>query len=105
MEIYNYRTWVKETDEVLLKERIPAMLSHSGYHIVNYVEHQFNPEGFTAVWLLSESHLAIHTYPELGKTYLELSGCDEKMNIVFQSLIKQGKLTFLDDQKVRNSID
>ena len=93
MEIYNYNCWVRETNTALLKERLPKMLQIAGYHIVNYVEHQFSPEGFTAVWLLAESHLAIHTYPELKKSYLELSGCDRDMNQKFKSLVEEGELT------------
>ena len=34
------------------------------------------PEGYTALWLLGESHFAIHTFPEEQKTYIELSSCN-----------------------------
>lgn len=37
----------------------------------------FDPFGYTAMFLLSESHLAIHTFPERGKTYIELTSCVE----------------------------
>lgn len=35
----------------------------------------FDPFGYTCLILLSESHLAIHTFPERGKAYIELTSC------------------------------
>jgi len=43
------------------------------------MEHNFAPQGYTAIWLLSESHFAIHTFPEEHKTYIELSSCNREM--------------------------
>lgn len=38
--------------------------AESGLNIVGDVFHQFQPQGVTGTVLLSESHLAIHTWPE-----------------------------------------
>lgn len=81
--IYNYRAWIKLTDPIALTAIFKEMLNKAGYGIVNFTEHHFQPQGYTCIWLLSESHLAIHTFPEEGKTYVELSGCSEEMNIRF----------------------
>ena len=38
-------------------------------HIVGYLNprsHKFDPQGVTAVALLAESHISIHTWPENG---------------------------------------
>ena len=51
------------------------MLQRSTFNVLNFTEHHFDPEGYTALWLLGESHLAIHTFPEHGTTYLEMSSC------------------------------
>jgi S-adenosylmethionine/arginine decarboxylase-like enzyme len=32
--------------------------------VVKKIEHKFDPQGETLVWILSESHFALHTYPE-----------------------------------------
>jgi S-adenosylmethionine decarboxylase proenzyme len=32
--------------------------------ILNKSEHLFSPQGFTIIYLLSESHISIHTFPE-----------------------------------------
>lgn len=38
--------------------------------------HQFDPQGVTGVILLSESHLAIHTWPEQRFAAVDLYVCD-----------------------------
>ena len=34
------------------------------FTILNKSEHLFSPQGFTIIYLLSESHISIHTFPE-----------------------------------------
>lgn len=51
------------------------MLARATFNVLNFTEYHFEPEGWTALWLLGESHLAIHTFPEHGTSYLELSSC------------------------------
>jgi S-adenosylmethionine decarboxylase len=38
----------------------------------------FAPNGLTMVFLLSESHASIHTYPEHGSCFIDLFTCGEK---------------------------
>jgi S-adenosylmethionine decarboxylase len=37
--------------------------------------HQFEPQGCTAMLLLSESHISIHTYPERGYAAVDVFTC------------------------------
>ncbi|MCH2215173.1 MAG: S-adenosylmethionine decarboxylase [Flavobacteriales bacterium] len=90
-EIYNYRTWINLTDEDVLIPRIEKILKASGYTIINFVEHKFSPEGYTCVWLLAESHFAVHTFPQDGRSYLELSGCVKSMNEKFVAHVESFK--------------
>jgi len=88
--IYNFRAWIKETESHRLKADFDNLLKEAGYGIVGFNEHHFSPQGYTAIWLLSESHLAVHTFPEEGKCYVELSGCSSTMNEAFKkSLFNQ----------------
>lgn len=52
------------------------ILRRSGFNVLNVSEHHFHPQGYTALWLLSESHFAVHTFPEFGRSYIELSSCN-----------------------------
>ena len=39
--------------------------------------HQFEPQGVTAFVLLAESHLTIHTWPELGRAMVDIATCGD----------------------------
>ena len=43
---------------------------------VGKCEHQFSPYGATMLYLLSESHLTIHTYPEKKACSINLYTCN-----------------------------
>ena len=77
--IWNHSVWIKETEPGTLKEQYDTVLKKCGFQILEFQEHYFEPTGYTALWLLGESHFAAHTFPEEGKTYLELSSCNETM--------------------------
>lgn len=49
-------------------------------HVVNESHHQFEPVGYTFAFILSESHLTIHTYPEYNSAYLDIFCCDPSFN-------------------------
>jgi len=84
-KIYNVSGWVKETSPNKLKNRYSELLALSKFEILNFQEHYFEPEGYTALWLLGESHFAVHTFPEEGKTYIELSSCNAEYYEFFKA--------------------
>ena len=47
----------------------------AGLSIVGGLKHQFNPEGATAIVLLKESHISIHTWPEHDYAALDIFTC------------------------------
>jgi S-adenosylmethionine decarboxylase len=56
-----------------LLDRIVAAMD---LHVVGTVTHQFpDPGGVTAIYLLAESHLALHTFPESGTITLNTYCC------------------------------
>ena len=42
---------------------------------VSSTHHRFKPQGLSAVVILSESHIAAHTWPESGTGYVTLTSC------------------------------
>ena len=76
--IKNWNGWINETRPDVLMAKYRNDLLKSGFTIVDTTIHFFEPYGFTALFLLSESHFAIHTFPEENKTYIELSSCVER---------------------------
>jgi S-adenosylmethionine decarboxylase len=85
-QMFNFSSWISECDPDRLKEKFAKLLRESGFGVLDFVDYKFSPYGYTALWLLSESHFAIHTFPEEEKTYIELSSCIERQYEVFKKL-------------------
>lgn len=71
----NFNAWIKYEDEKELTKEIDRELVNAGFHVLGKCEHFFEPYGYTGLWLLSESHFAIHSFPEEDKIYVELTSC------------------------------
>ncbi|MBO0947542.1 S-adenosylmethionine decarboxylase family protein [Fibrella forsythiae] len=82
-KIWNHSEWIPLTNPTTLKTKLDAILLRATFNVLNFSEYHFEPFGWTALWLLGESHLAIHTFPEHGKSYLELSSCMRDKYVVF----------------------
>lgn len=59
---------------VLEREMVEAAVQ-AGAEVRQTSFYRFNPHGVSGVVIISESHLAIHTYPELGYAALDFFTC------------------------------
>jgi S-adenosylmethionine decarboxylase len=59
----------------------------SGLHVLNSLEHRFEPIGLTYILLLSQSHLIVHTWPEYKTLILDLYVCSDDFD--FESFIEK----------------
>lgn len=70
-------------DPALLRQVEPARAyvrecsEQSGVVLVDERWHQFEPEGFTGVILLSSSHISLHSWPTEGLLALDIFTCVE----------------------------
>lgn len=48
--------------------------------LLDITSHKFSPQGVTALALLAESHISIHTWPESGYAALDVFTCGETAN-------------------------
>jgi len=87
-KIWNTKKWIKETNPETLKFLFKKLLMDSGFVILGFSECYFKPYGYSCVWLISESHLAIHTFPEHNKSYIELSSCNKEKQKCFEKKLK-----------------
>lgn len=75
-----------------LRLRCIAAIEGSGLTIVGERFHQFDPQGVTGAVILAESHLAIHTWPEIGSVTVDVYVCNyttdnsAKAEAVFEAL-------------------
>ena len=57
--------------------------------VLNINQHKFEPQGFTLVALLAESHISFHTFPEKGITSFDFFTCGKKPPSVAIDIIKK----------------
>ncbi len=86
-ELFNYKCWIEASDPDQLKIAFNNLLDLCDFEKLGFLEHHFLPQGYTCIWLLGESHLAVHTYPEHGRAYLELTSCSLDKNKRFKELL------------------
>lgn len=89
-QIWNFNEWIPETEPGVLFPTFYHMLDRAGFNVIDWLEHHFDPIGYTALFLLGESHFAIHTFPEENKTYIELSSCNKAYFDKFVSMLHGG---------------
>lgn len=56
------------------------IIKSTNINVLKSLVHKFKPYGMTALYLLAESHFAIHTWPEENKICLDLFSCSKKNN-------------------------
>ena len=63
-----------------LKEMIEYICKTYDYNVLNKAEHVFTPQGITILYMLSESHISIHTFPEKNYAAMDIYTCREYPN-------------------------
>ncbi|NPV92224.1 MAG: S-adenosylmethionine decarboxylase proenzyme [Firmicutes bacterium] len=66
---------IKKVEEIMVNAALEA-----GAEVREYVFHKFSPQGVSGVVVISESHLAIHTWPELGYAAVDVFTCGDQVN-------------------------
>lgn len=66
---------INKVEEIMVNAALEA-----GAEVRECVFHKFSPQGVSGVVVISESHLAIHTWPELGYAAVDVFTCGERVN-------------------------
>ena len=91
------------TDIESLRTAMTEAVNASGATILGMNEHIFKSnlvpplDGYTAVYVLSESHASIHTYPENESCFVDLFTCGEncsyeRFNEILQKYLQPKKI-------------
>ncbi len=56
-----------------------AALGRAGATIVQALSHVFPGAGLTCILILSESHAALHTWPETGTVHIDIFSCSSRL--------------------------
>ena len=76
LELYGCDS-AKLDDEAFLRDTITAAAKRAGATLLNLITHRFEPQGVTGLALLAESHISIHTWPELGYAAVDVFTCGD----------------------------
>lgn len=78
-EIYGCDSEILNNKEYIEKIMVNSALK-AGAEVREVAFHKFNPQGVSGVVIISESHLTIHTWPELGYAAVDVFTCGDKIN-------------------------
>lgn len=67
-------------DEDFVRNALTEAAEAAGATLLKLVSHKFQPQGVTAIALLAESHISIHSYPEYGYAAIDCFTCGETTN-------------------------
>lgn len=94
-----------------IKSALEDALYINGFHKIRKLQHKFSPQGVTMLYLLSESHLSIHTWPETGYAAVDLFTCgsnspEEAVKFIKKKLeCKRGDYALLERRSEFKSIE
>lgn len=74
LELYNCPEELLD-DERFIRQTLRYAAEKSGSTLLAIVSHKFDPQGVTAIGLLAESHISIHTWPEMGYAAADVFTC------------------------------
>jgi len=76
LELYQC-DYSKLNDEAFIRTTITSSAKIAGATLINLVTHSFKPQGVTGLALLAESHISIHTWPEIGYAAIDVFTCGD----------------------------
>ena len=69
----------KLNDESFLRCALNRAAKLANATVLNLISNKFEPQGVTAIALLAESHISIHTWPESNYSAVDIFTCGQKM--------------------------
>lgn len=70
-----------------IEEVAQEIINDLDLKVVKKISHLFHPKGVTLAYILSESHLLIHTWPESNMVHIDLVTCSYREIKEFESSI------------------
>ena len=78
LELYRC-DYEKLNDESFLRCRLNRAAKLANATVLNLISNKFEPQGVTAIALLAESHISIHTWPESNYSAVDIFTCGQNM--------------------------
>ena len=79
LELYKC-DYQKLNDESFLRCTLNRAAKLAKATVLNLISNKFEPQGVTAIALLAESHISIHTWPESNYSAVDIFTCGKNMS-------------------------
>lgn len=68
-----------ELDHIFAADISAKIIKSLGLKVVHETDCEFTLQGLTKVWVLSQSHMILHTWPENQAVHIDLMTCSGKI--------------------------
>ena len=81
LELYRC-DYEKLNDESFLRCTLNRAAKLAKATVLNLISNKFEPHGVTAIALLAESHISIHTWPESYYSAVDIFTCGQNLSLI-----------------------
>ena len=109
LELYRC-DYEKLNDESFLRCTLNNAAKLANATVLNLISNKFEPQGVTAIALLAESHISIHTWPETHYSAVDIFTCGQNMKpeisckYLIQALIAKEHLLRIIDRNLPSEV-
>lgn len=89
-----------------IREILVSAALSAGAEVRETAFHRFSPQGVSGVVVISESHIAIHTWPELGYAALDVFTCGVRVDpwVALDAIVKDFGSTNVTAQEIKRGV-
>ncbi|MGI6621484.1 MAG: adenosylmethionine decarboxylase [Bacillota bacterium] len=104
-EVYGCEFDILNDLDKIREVMVSAALS-AGAEVIETTFHRFSPQGISGVVVISESHLAIHTWPELGYAAIDVFTCGTNVDpwVAMEAIIDEFGATSVTATEVKRGV-
>ena len=89
-----------------IREILVSAALSAGAEVLETTFHRFSPQGISGEVVISESHLAIHTWPELGYAAIDVFTCGSHVDpwVAMEAIIEEFGATSVTATEVKRGV-
>lgn len=89
-----------------IREILVSAALSAGAEVRETAFHRFSPQGISGVVVISESHIAIHTWPELGYAAVDVFTCGQRVDpwVAMDAIVKEFGATSVTASEVKRGV-
>jgi S-adenosylmethionine decarboxylase len=90
-------------DQAALRGALDAAVAAGPFTCLGTLVVPFSPQGVTACAVVGESHIALHTWPEEGRLFVDIASCSTHASTrraleAIERVLPEGKIVVLDER-------